>query len=706
MNERIKGLLNLTLNGENYAHPNPTKFDREDVFLPKFEKESKQLCKYILNQKPIISKYSLMTGFFNTDGSVVGDMFRRKGHKGWQSISREFYCQPLDNLVTLEWQHATADYTKALSIGMKGILKEVDESIEKFDGEKKEYLIALKKVGETLIAWARICSNTASEFAKTVEEEEYRQNLEKLAKTLQRIPENPPQNFYEAVLTVYFWFATDPDSLGTLDRYLAPFYFADVEKGALTKEEATEYLQELFLMVQIATPHNDTRFTRGGESHFCVGGYLENGEDGFSEFSKLIIEALLDLPTWIPQVTFRWTKKTGRENFYWVMDKERKDPNKRIAFQNDDKRIKCYTEYCGFKYEDAVKYTTLGCNEPSFAGGPAGATSKGNIAKCIETLFHKKSNNIEKAQTYDDFYKLFEQEMTNDLATIITYDGKFIAKRAEDFNYLSALLFKGCVKKGLSPTQGASDTVVSSPILMGAITAIDSLIIVKQFVFDEKIVSMSTLIDALQNNWEGYEDLLTQIKKKGDFFGNDTPRSNEIAQKFYASIYHFLKDKKNLFGYPILIGDLFGYNQHHVWYGASMEATPDGRKRGDSVSFGLQQTQGRDRDGLTSYLLSIAKADPNGICCGSTVTNVTIEDQLVKNDDNFDKLVSLFETYFMLGGVHFQLTYVSKEDLIKAKETPDEYKNLRVRVSGFSDYFVRLNSDIQDEIIERTQHSK
>jgi formate C-acetyltransferase len=137
-----------------------------------------------------------------------------------------------------------------------------------------------------------------------------------------------------------------------------------------------------------------------------------------------------------------------------------------------------------------------------------------------------------------------------------------------------------------------------------------------------------------------------------------------------------------------------------------MLATPDGRKASDSISFGFQQTLGRDRDGLTSYLLYIAKADPNGICCGSTVTNVTIDDQLVRNDENFDKLVSLLETYFMLGGVHFQLTYVSKEDLIKAKETPDDYKNLRVRVSGFSDYFVRLNSDIQNGIIERTQHSK
>ena len=101
---------------------------------------------------------------------------------------------------------------------------------------------------------------------------------------------------------------------------------------------------------------------------------------------------------------------------------------------------------------------------------------------------------------------------------------------------------------------------------------------------------------------------------------------------------------------------------------------------------------------------SIAKADPNAIGCGSTVTNITIDEQLVKNDDNFDKTVNMMEAYFKNGGVHFQLTYVSKEDLIKAKETPDDYKNLRVRVSGFSDYFVKLNDTLQNEIIERTEH--
>ena len=150
------------------------------------------------------------------------------------------------------------------------------------------------------------------------------------------------------------------------------------------------------------------------------------------------------------------------------------------------------------------------------------------------------------------------------------------------------------------------------------------------------------------------------------------------------------------------MGDLTGYHQHYKWFGEKMEATPDGRQKGDALKFGLGQGEGKDRNGLTALLNSIAKIDPNAIGCGSTVTNITIDEQLVKNDDNFEKTVDMLETYFRNGGVHFQLTYVSKEDLINAKKTPDDYKNLRVRVSGFSDYFVKLNEALQDNIIERT----
>ena len=133
-----------------------------------------------------------------------------------------------------------------------------------------------------------------------------------------------------------------------------------------------------------------------------------------------------------------------------------------------------------------------------------------------------------------------------------------------------------------------------------------------------------------------------------------------------------------------------------------MSATPDGRYSGDALKFGLGQSEGRDREGLSALLNSIAKVDPNGIGCGTTVTNITIDEQLIRNDDSFEKLVDMLLTYFENGGVHFQLTYVSEEDLVSAKKNPQEYKHLRVRVSGFSENFVRLEESIQDDVISRT----
>lgn len=703
MNERINELTRLTLEGKMYATPNATEYDREDLFLSKQQMESKRLCEFILNQEPVLTEYSKMTGFFNCDSSVVGDAFRRMGHKAFEQMYNIFYVKAVDNLSTFEWQHATADYKKVLEKGISGIIDEIDESLKIHNKpEETEFLNALKDVANSLIKWAHKCSDKALELSKNIKNEEYRQNLIKLSETLLNVPENKPSSFYEAVLTIYICFSADPDSVGTLDRYLTPFYEADIKNGVITREEAKEYLQELFLMLQAATHINSQHFTRGAESHFCIGGYLPDGSDGFNELSELILESLLELPTWIPQVTLRWTKKTPKEVFRFALDCERKDPHKRIAFQNDEKRMKCYTEICGFPFEKAVGYTTVGCNEPAFLGAITGSNSKINFARCIETLFHKKSKKIINTKDFDEFYSVFLEEMFSDLETAYEYDNKYNRMRAKDINYLSSIFFQGCIEKARSLTQGAGDVVIASPMYIGIANVIDSLIIVKQFVFDEKIITMSGLVSALKADWQEYEELHALILKKGDFFGNDTDRSNYVAQKLYQSLYEFLKDKTNLFGYHWLIGDLIGYNPHHKWFGEKMEATPDGRHKCDSLKFGLGQSEGKDRNGLTALLSSIAKVDPNAIGCGSTVTNITIDEQLVKNDDNFEKTVDMLETYFKNGGVHFQLTYVSREDLINAKKKPENYGNLRVRVSGFSDYFVKLNVAIQDDIIKRT----
>lgn len=707
MNERIKKLTEFTLNGDMYVSPVKTEFDRADLFLSKTEMEVKRLCEYIKNQQPKLTEYSKLTGFFTFDGSVVGDAFSRSGHKNTEEAMQNFYLKPIDNLSTMEWQHATADYKKVLEKGIKGIIGEIDESLKIHKKQDEtEFLNGIKKVAEALIEWARICSEKTAKLAAEVTDTSHKENLMRLSKALLNVPENKPSGFYEAALAIYICFSADPDSLGTLDRYLTPFYRYDIENGVITREEAKEYLQELFLMIQATRRPEADRFTRGAESHFCIGGYLPDGSDGFNEVSHLIVESLMELPTYMPQITLRWTEKTPHEILRFMMNAERNDINKRIAFTNDEKRIKCYTEICGIPFERAVSYTMVGCNEPAFLGAITGSNSKGNVLKSVETLFHKKSESIIDVKSFDEFYEIFEREMFSDLKKIYDYDDKYNLLRARDINYLSSLFFNGCIENAKSLTQGGGDVVVASPMLIGITNVIDSLITVKQFVFDEKLLSVRELTDALKADWQGYEDLRTVILKKGMFFGNDDDLSNSVAQRLYESFYNYLKDKRNVFGYHWIIGDLLGYNEHHKWFGEKTLATPDGRFAGDLLKFGIGQSEGRDRDGLTALLNSIASLDKNAISCGSTVTNISLDEQLIKNDEYFDKTVDMFETYFKNGGVHFQLTYVSKEDLLAAKKNPENYGNLRVRVTGFSDYFVRLADSIQDDIIERTVQNK
>ncbi len=705
MTERIEKLTELTLDGKMYVGSVKTEFDREDLLLPKSEMQVKKICEYIVNQKPKITKYSKLTGFFKFDGSVVGDAFGRSGHKATAEVMNLFYLKPTDNLSTMEWQHATGDYSKVLKGGFTGIIDGIEKSLTIHKkAEEIEFLNGLKKIANAVIAWAEKCSEDVLKFSETVEEAEYKSNLQRLSAALLNVPKNRPNSFYEAVLSIYVCFSLDPDSVGTLDRYLTPFYENDIKSGVITRDEAKEYLQELVLMLQAKSPLTGN-FTRGGESHFCIGGYLPNGEDGFNEVSELIVESLLELPIYCPEITLRWTEKTPRKVLRYVMDCERKDKFKRFAFTNDEKRIKCYTEICGFPFERAVNYTMVGCNEPAFLGAITGSNSKGNLVRCIETLFHKKYDEIKSVESFDEFYRIFEKELFSDIDKIYEYDNKYNLARARDVNYVSSLIFNDCIENAKSLTQGGGNVVIASPMLLGITNVIDSLIVVKQFVFDTNTVTMAELINAVKANWNGFEELRTVILKTGKFFGNDDDTSNYVAQKLYKSFYEHLKNRKNVFGYQWLIGDLLGYNEHQKWFGQKTKATPDGRFDGDLVKFGIGQSEGKDRNGLTALLNSIAKLDPYGISCGSTVTNISLDEQLIKNDDYFEKTVDMFEAYFKNGGIHFQLTYVSKEDLIAAKQDPEKYRNLRVRVTGFSDYFVKLQDSIQNDIIERTSHN-
>ncbi len=707
MNERIKSLVNKTVAGEMYVYPVKTEYDRCDLFLPHIKMSAKRVCEYIRNQEPLIIPESCFTGLLAFDGSVEGDIFGRSGHENFKIAWDHFYNQPVDNLLTFEWQHSAGDFGKIITGGIIGVKDEIKKSLQNHqqDPDAIQFLETQSDICDAVMDWAKKCAKKAWLVSQSTQNTTYKKNLERLSQALETVPKNPARNFYEAILSLYVCYGLLPDSIGLIDRYLYPFYKKDMERGVLTKEEASEYLQELFLMLQARISISSDRFYRGGESHFCVGGYLENGEDGFNELSKLIVDSLMELPTWIPQISLRWTAKTPHEVLRYMMDCERKDPNKRIAFVNDEPRIRGLMKYTGLPYQKAVNYTMIGCNEIALPGGIVFGFDPMNIVRCVQNTFFNRSDDIIKAKTFDAFYDIFQEEMFRDLDEADKIGNGFQTIRSRDCNLVSNMLVDGCIENAKSVTQGGTDTYIAVGLLIGISNVIDALSVTKQLVYDEKRITMQQLIQALQNNWNGFEELRAYILKKGLFFGNDEPCSNEMAHQFFKSLdqwndgNHYLRKK-------LVFGNLVGYNPHHKFFGDHTKATPDGRRNGDMISFGIGQSEGKDRNGLTALLSSVAKCDPYSILTGPSVTNVLLDEQLVKQDENFEKLVYMFEAYFKMGGTHFQLTYVSKENLIHAKKSPDQYKNLRVRVSGFSDYFVFLNEGLQDEIIQRTAHTR
>lgn len=705
MNERIIKLAEETVKGNMFVYPVKTEYDRCDLFLSPVKMSCKRVCEYIINQEPLIVEESCFTGLLNFDGSIEGDIFSRAGHINFGLAYRYFYNKPIDNLVTFEWQHSAGDFGKIINRGLKGIKDDIELSKKNHAEDKKaiEFLETQTDFCNTVIDWAHKCSNRAAAVAEKTKNETYKINLTRLSKGLKRVPENKAESFFEAVLSLYLCFSFVPDSIGLIDRYLYPYYKSDIEAGILTEVDAKAYLQELFLMLQARISIKSDRFYRGGESHFCIGGYLENGEDGFNELSRLIVDSLMELPTWIPQISLRWTDKTPHDVLRYMLDCERKDPNKRIAFVNDAPRIKGLMKYNDISYKEAVNYTMIGCNELALPGGIVFGFDQMNILRSVENTFFNRSNDIINAESFDDFFDIYKEELFNDLQEADEICEGLQNIRNRDTNIVSNIFINGCIEnaKSISPE---SARFIAVGILIGLPNVIDSLSITKQFVFDKKLCSMSELVSAVKNNWVGYEGLRTLIMKEGCFFGNDDELSNKIANRFFGALDEW-NSTHNYLGKKRMFGNLVGYNEHNKFFGNSTKATPDGRFDGDMLTFGIGQGGGKDREGLTALLNSVAKCDPYSILTGPSVTNIMLDEQLIKKDESFEKLVYMFETYFKMGGTHFQLTYVSKEDLLNAQKNPDQYKSLRVRVSGFSDYFVFLNKGLQDDIISRTEKS-
>lgn len=689
--------------GDIYPQIRHVEYDTADESLPEAIRIARRLQKYILAQDTVVDDGNLFAGQFRFDGTVPGDIFTRVGHRHFAEVAGKYYCKPQENLITFEWQHSTPNFAYLIDNGIDGLRGRIAEAKKKFadDADKTAFLEALEISCDTAVLWARKCADAFSAAAEKATGDRRAELLESAA-ILRKVPEHRAETFREAVQSMYLCFDMLPDSIGTIDRYLRRPYESDIAAGRITDDDAKRCLQELFIRIQSRTPVGDSRHNWGGECHFAIGGYLPDGSDGYCSLTRLVLDSITELPLNIPEISFRWTKKTPDGVLRHFMDCERKDPQKRIAFVNDEPRIASFMKNVGLSYEDACSYTMVGCNEPAFPGTVWFGGATANICKSLTDTLYNCGDEAVKCRTFDEFFALYRRELNRNIDRIIEYSRMFNAERAKDMSVISSLFLDGCIEKALPANQGGCRIGIGGSNLMGLVSLADSLSVIKWLVYDEKTASMEELLDALRKNWEGYELLRTRILKNAPFHGNADMRADEVTARVTDAISEALRGKTLNFGQRLVCGTLAGYHPHYVWFGHSTPATPDGRRNGDLFLVGSGQAFGRDREGLSALLTSIARMQPSGILAGPFVANVLLDEALIRDDKYFDRTVKIVETYFKQGGMHIQLNYVTKEELLAAQREPEKHSDFKVRVSGFSAFFTELKKDTQDEIVART----
>ena len=706
MEKRIQTLLELSNVQDVYPAPVATKYDPIWECEPDPVTDALKFAAYMQNQSVTTEPQLRLPGMFRFDGSFRGDLFQRSGYTRWQRIAALFYLKPYKNLVTFDWEHSVLDYKLILEEGLEGLLKKIEKSRKTHAGNKDrlDYLRALEIVCKGMIACGERLASGFEFAAKNAADSARRRELTDTAAACRRVPRFPAASFREAITAVSICFHFNPDSIGLIDRYLFPFYSRDLQTGKITRSEAKSLLQEFFVTVKANTPYFSVNMGKGGESHFALGGYDENLNDGWNELSDLVLEALLELPMCCPQISLRHTKKTPFSILYKLLDAERHDAYKRIAFVADEPRIESFTKILGLPLALAVNYTTVGCNETAFPGGVDFTGVHINIARSLDTLLNERRENFVACKTYEEFLTLFKTILKDTLNEALHYQNLFNCARSKDVDVISSLFMPGCIENARSATQGGATRYSANLNMNGLMCVIDSVSLIKQLVFEEKRVSARQLCELLENNW-GDGELRAYVLNHGKFFGNNDEHTEGIAIDVTNALYEIISPLSEIFGHKLLAGCFEGYNPHSTWFGTATPATPDGRKYGDPFMIGIGQWHGHDKNGLTSLLLSVAKMCPSRILTGSLVFNVALEPSMVENEEKFKKVVALFETFLNEGGVQFQINHVSREMLLQAEKTPENYGSLRVRVSGFSAYYTKLCPEIRNEILKRTEHA-
>ena len=298
-------LLDRLCDHDVFPLPAAVAYDPADMSLPEPVRIGKRLKEYISAQPVAIREGEELVGWLPFDGSVESDLYRRTGHKAFEDLCLpHYYLKAQDRLATFEWLHSCGDFGKIVRIGFNGLRREIAASRDRWagDGERLDYLKGLDLVLDGIEARVRNCVAECRRLAEAASDPSRKATLLEMAARCERVPMNPALTFDEGVQTVFFCFDFLSDAIGRLDQYLAPLYFADLAAGRITRERAAERLQELFIFIDAHTPRTHQNWDKGGESHMTVGGLTPEGADGWTDFSRLVVESCMSCDLRRPDV--------------------------------------------------------------------------------------------------------------------------------------------------------------------------------------------------------------------------------------------------------------------------------------------------------------------------------------------------------------------------------------------------------------------
>jgi formate C-acetyltransferase len=628
--------------------------------------------------------------------------------------------------------HTVLD-NKIYGKGMLDFKKDIAKSIQGLDFlrdprayEKMEELKAMEISADALIHYAVRHAERARELHRTEKKKERRKELKKIADVCSHVPAHAPRDFWEALQ--YYWFIHlgvvtelnpwDSFNPGRLDQHLYPFYKKGLEDGSLTREKAEELLQLLWIKFNNHPAPPKVGITAEESNTYNdfalinTGGVRSDGSDAVNELSYLILDVIEQMRIPQPSSMVQISKKTP-DSFLKRALRIIKTGFGQPSVFNTDVIIQELLRQ-GKTIEDARDGGASGCVETGAFGKECYIlTGYLNLAKVLEITLNNgmdpRTGNKIGLETGDPTDFRFFNELFAAFKRQLNY---FIDIKVEGNNIIErlyaehlpvpflSLLISDCIAKGKDYNDGGAryNTNYIQGVGLGTIT--DSLTAIKYEVFDRGQITLKELLRALEADFDGYENLRQRLLNKTPKYGNDDEYADDIMKAIFEVYFNSIE------GRPTTKGGQYRINllptTVHVYFGKVLGATPDGRKAKEPVSEGVSPVQGADRKGPTAVIKSVSKIDHART--GGTLLNQKFAPEVLGDEEGLDRLAHLIRTYFKLDGHHIQFNVVNGETLREAQKHPEKYGDLLVRVAGYSDYFVNLSTELQDEIIKRTEH--